>query len=140
MHDEEARSLGRAICSARLEAGLTQLKLATAIGVGAGQVGIWERGRVSPSRGRPAFVPKVSREQLEAIAAALGCGVDAIADRAALSANTRVVLGLLPMGPDRTVVGGITYDLSDAELARVHDFIAGIIAARDLQCSPRAGD
>lgn len=133
MHDEEARSLGRAICSARLESGLTQLQLATAIGVSAGQVGTWERGRVSPARGRPAFVPRVSREQLEAVADALGCDVAAIADRAALSANTRVMLGLLPMGPARTVVGGIAYDLSDAEAARVKDFITGIIAARTLR-------
>lgn len=132
MHDDEARSLGRAICSARLEAGLTQLKLATAIGIGAGQVGVWERGRVSPARGRPAFVPKISRDQLEAIAAALDCDVAAIADRAALSANTRILLGLDPLGPARTVVAGIEYDLSEAETDQVAAFVAGLIAAREL--------
>lgn len=133
MNDEEARSLGRAIRSARLDAGLTQLKLAVAVGVSSGQFTVWERGRVSPARGRPAYVPRVSREQLEAVAAALGCEVAAIADRAALSANTRVLLGLSPLGPARTVVGGIEHDLSDAEAARVNDFIAGVIAARDLR-------
>lgn len=132
MHDDEARSLGRAICSARLEAGLTQLKLATAIGISAGQVGVWERGRVSPTRGRPAFVPKISRDQLEAIAAALDCDVAAIADRAALSANTRILLGLNPLGPARTVVAGIEYDLSEAETDQVAAFVAGLIAAREL--------
>lgn len=132
MHDDESRSLGRAIRSARLEAGLTQLKLAVAVGVGAGQIGVWERGRVTPGRGRPAFVPKISREQLDAVAAALGCDVAAIADRAALSATTRVMLGLMPKGPARTVVGGIEHDLSDSEAARANDFIAGLIAAREL--------
>ena len=64
MRDDESRSLGRAIRAARLEAGLTQLKLAVAVGVSAGQIGVWERGRVSPARGRAAYVPEVSREQL----------------------------------------------------------------------------
>lgn len=132
MHDDEARSLGRAIRTARLEKGLTQLKLAVAVGVGAGQVSVWERGRVSPSRGRAAYVPTVSPQQLEAIAAALGCDVATIADRAALSANTRVMLGLMPLGPARTVVGGIEYDLSEAETDRVAAFVAGLIAAREL--------
>lgn len=132
MRDDESRSLGRAIRSARLEAGLTQLKLAVAVGVGAGQIGVWERGRVTPGRGRPAFVPKFSREQLEAIAAALGCDVATNANRAALSANTRVMLGLMPKGPARTVVGGIEHDLSEAETDRVAAFVAGLIAAREL--------
>lgn len=132
MRDDESRSLGRAIRAARLEAGLTQLKLAVAVGVSAGQIGVWERGRVSPARGRAAYVPEVSLEQLEAIAAALGCDVATIADRAALSATTRLMLGLEPLGPARTVVAGIEYDLSEAETDRVAAFVAGLIAAREL--------
>ncbi|AVM66079.1 helix-turn-helix domain-containing protein [Dietzia cinnamea] len=132
MRDDESRSLGRAIRAARLEAGLTQLKLAVAVGVSAGQIGVWERGRVSPARGRAAYVPEVSREQLEAIAAALGCEVAAIADRAALSAATRLMLGLEPLGPASTVIAGIEYDLSEAETDRVAAFVAGLIAAREL--------
>ena len=74
----------------------------------------------------------MNREQLAAIAGALGCTPAHIADRAALSATTRVSLGLQPLGPSRTLVAGVSYDLSDAEADRVCDFIAGLIAARDL--------
>lgn len=55
-----------------------------------------------------------------------------IADRAALTANTRVLYGLEPLGPARTVVGGREFDLTDAEADRAADFITGLIAARDL--------
>lgn len=133
MTPEEARSLGRAIRAVRTDRGLTQMKLAVAVGVSSGQVGIWERGRVSPARGRAAYVPEVSREQIEVIAAALGCEVAVIADRAALSAATRLMLGLEPLGPASTVVAGIEYDLSEAETDRVAAFVAGLIAARELR-------
>lgn len=132
MTPDEARSLGRAIRSARLERGLTQLKLAIAIGIGSGQVSNWERGRVPASRGRPTQPPTISRDQLTAIAAALDCPVESIADRAALSTTTRVLYGLDPLGPARTVVGGRHFDLTDAEADRATDFIAGLIAAREL--------
>ena len=132
MTPEEARSLGRAIRTVRLEHGLTQLKLAVAIGVSGGQIGIWERGQVPAARGREAHAPTIRRGQLEAIATALGCSVEAIANRAALSATTRVLYGLEPLGPARTVVGGQEFDLTDAEAGRVADFIAGLIVSRDL--------
>lgn len=132
MTPDEARSLGRAIRAARLKRGLTQLRLAIAIGVSGGQLGLWERGRVPAARGRDAYAPTIPRDQLEAIAAALDSNVAAIADRAALSATTRVLYGLEPLGPARTVVAGQEYDLTDAEADRVADFIAGLITARDL--------
>ena len=50
----------------------------------------------------------------------------------ASTAATRVSLGLQPLGPSRTLVAGIAYDLTDAEAVRVADFIASLIAARDL--------
>ena len=133
MTPDEARSLGRAIRAVRLERGLSQLKLAVAIGASGGQVSIWERGQVPAGRGRVAHPPRMSREQLTAIADALSCTVESIADRAALSATTRVLYGLEPLGPARTVVGGQEFDLTDAEADRVADFITGLIAARDLQ-------
>lgn len=133
MTPDEARSLGRAIRTARLEQGLSQLKLAVAIGVSGGQLGLWERGRVPAARGRDAYAPTIPRDQLEAIAAALDCTVTAIADRAALSATTRVLYGLEPLGPARTLVAGQEYDLTDAEADRVADFIAGLIAGRNLR-------
>ena len=83
-------------------------------------------------RQRWAYAPTIPRGQLEAIAAALDCTVAAIADRAALSATTRVLYGLDPLGPARTLVAGQEYDLTDAEADRVADFIAGLITARDL--------
>ncbi|MET3862547.1 transcriptional regulator with XRE-family HTH domain [Dietzia sp. 2505] len=132
MTPDEARSLGRAIGAARLEKGLSQLKLAVAVGVSGGQVSIWERGRVSASRGRPAHPPTISRDQLEAIARALNCSVASIADRAALTAATRILYGLEPLGPARTLVAGREFDLTDNEADRVADFITGLIAARSL--------
>lgn len=74
----------------------------------------------------------ISRDQLAAVANALDCTVESIADRAALSATTRVLYGLEPLGPARTVVGGQEFDLTDAEADRVADFITGLISARDL--------
>lgn len=132
MNPDEARSLGRAIRAVRLERGLSQLKLAVAVDTSGGQVSIWERGQVPAARGRMAHPPRLSRDQLTAIAAALNCTVESIADRAALSATTRVLYGLEPLGPARTVVGGKEFDLTDAEADRVADFITGLIAARDL--------
>ena len=129
---DEARSLGRAIRTVRLERGLSQLKLAVAVGVSGGQVSIWERGQVPAARGRQAHAPVIPRDQFEAIAAVLGCSVEAIANRAALSATTRVLYGLEPLGPARTVVGGQEFDLTDAEADRAADFITGLIAARAL--------
>lgn len=112
MTPDEARSLGRAIRTARLERGLSQLKLAVAIGVSGGQVGIWERGQVPAARGRPAHPARISRDQLDAIASALDYTVATIAHRAALSATTRVLYGLEPLGPARTVVAGQEFDLT----------------------------
>ncbi|MEH6624393.1 MAG: helix-turn-helix transcriptional regulator [Dietzia maris] len=132
MTPDEARSLGRAIRTVRIERGLTQLKLAVAVGISAGQIGIWERGRVPAARGRDAHAPTITRQQLENLADALGCSVETIADRAALSTTTRVLYGLDPLSPARTIVGGREFDLTDAEADRVLDFIAGLIAARDL--------
>lgn len=132
MTPEEARSLGRAIRAVRLARGLSQLKLAVAIGVSGGQISIWERGQVPATRGRQAHAPTIRRDQFEAIADVLGCSVEVIANRAALSAATRVLYGLDPLGPARTVVGGQEFDLTDVEADRVADFISGLIAARDL--------
>lgn len=132
MTPEVASSLGRAIRAARLARGMSQLKLAVTIGISGGQVSIWERGQVSAARGQMAHAPRLSRDQLTAIAAALNCTLESIADRAALSASTRVLYGLEPLGLARTVVGGQEFDLTDAEADRVADFITGLIAARDL--------
>ncbi|MFL0579587.1 XRE family transcriptional regulator [Dietzia sp. 179-F 9C3 NHS] len=132
MTPDEARSLGRAIRAVRTERRLNQTKAAFAIGVSTGQLGIWERGQVPAARGRAAHPPTISRAQLAATAAALDCTPEAIADRAALTATTRVLLGLEPLGPARTVVAGREFDLTDAEADRVTDFIAGLIAARGL--------
>lgn len=132
MTPEETRSLGRAIRAVRLERGLSQLKLAVAVGVSGGQISIWERGNVPAARGRAAHPPAITRDQLEAIAAALDCRPADIADRAALTATTRLLYGLEPLGPARTVVGGREFDLTDAEADRVADFITGLIAARAL--------
>ena len=132
MTPTEARSLGRAIRTVRLEAGLTQLRLALAVGVSGSHMSMCERGQVPAARGRPAHPPTMNREQFAAIADALGCTAAYIADRAALSATTRVSLGLQPLGPSRTLVAGIAYDLTDAEADRAADFISGLIAARDL--------
>lgn len=132
MTPDEARSLGRAIRAARLERGLSQLKLSVAIGVSGGQVGIWERGQVPAARGRAVHAPAITCDQLTAIAAALDCAVESITNRAALSASTRLLYGLEPLGPARTVVGGQEFDLTDAEADRVADFIGGLVAGRDL--------
>lgn len=132
MTPDEARSLGRAIRAARTERGLTQTRAAFAIGVSPGQLGIWERGLVPAARGRDAHPPMITRDQLAAIADALDCTPAAIADRAALTASTRVLLGLEPLGPARTLVAGREWDLTDAEADRVADFITGLIAARHL--------
>ena len=74
----------------------------------------------------------IGRDHLAAIACALDCAVESIADRAALSAATRVLYGLEPLGPARTVVDGQEFDLTDVEADQVADFIAGLITARDL--------
>ena len=132
MTPDEARSLGRALSAVRREKGLSQLKLAVAVGVSGGQVGIWERGKVPAARGRPAHPPTIDRDKLAAIAAALGCTVEDIANRAALTATTRVLYGLEPLGPARTLVAGQEFDLTDDEADRVADFITGLIAARVL--------
>lgn len=132
MTPEEARSLGRAIKAVRLERGLSQTKLAVAVGTSSGQLGIVERGHIPAARGRPAKPYEISRDQLEQIAAALDCTPAAIGDRAALTATTRVLYGLEPLGPARTVVAGREFDLTDAEADRVADFITGLIAARGL--------
>lgn len=133
MTPDEARSLGRAIRTVRLERGLSQLKLAVAVGVSGGQLGIWERGKIPAARGRSAHPPAITRDQLTAIADALDCTVAHIADRAALTATSRVLYGLEPLGPARTIVGGREFDLTDHEADRVADFIAGLLAARDPQ-------
>lgn len=130
MRPDEARSLGRAISAVRRETGVRQLKLAGAVGVSVGQFGIWERGRIPAARGVDEHHPELTRDQLAAIAAALSCTPADIADRAALTAATRVVLGLEPLGPARTVIAGHEIDLTDAEADRVLDFIAGLIASR----------
>lgn len=132
MTPDEAQSLGRAIRAVRTERGLSQTKIAFSIGVSTGQLGIWERGRVPAARGRAAHPPSFTRDRLEAIATALDCTPADIADRAALTANTRTLLGLEPLGPARTRVGGRDWDLTDTEADRVNDFIAGLIAARGL--------
>lgn len=133
MTPDEARSLGRAIRAARMEAGLTQLKLAVAIGVKSPWISAWERGQSQPTAYRQATPPAViSQDQLTAIADALDCTIESIANRAALSATTRVLYGLEPLGPARTLVGGQRFDLTDAEADRVTDFITGLIAAREL--------
>ncbi|MCT1517138.1 helix-turn-helix domain-containing protein [Dietzia cercidiphylli] len=132
MTPDEARSLGRAIRTVRTERGLTQMKLAHAVGISNGLLGNWERGTVSAARGKPAHPPTITREHLETLAAALDCTPAEIADRAALTPTTRLLYGLDPLGPARTVVGGRHFDLTDAEADRVADFIAGLIAARSL--------
>ena len=89
MTPDEARSLGRAIRAARMEAGLTQLKLAVAIGVKSPWISAWERGQSQPTAYRQATPPAViGRDQLTAIAEALDCTIESIANRAALSART----------------------------------------------------
>lgn len=133
MTPEEARSLGRAIRTVRTERGLNQTRVAVAIGISTGQLGIWERGTVPAARGRAAHAPTITCDHLAALATALDCSPADIADRAALTATTRVLYGLEPLGPARTVVGGIEFDLTDTEADRVADFISGLIASRDLQ-------
>ena len=49
-----------------------------------------------------------------------------------LSASTRLMFGLEPLGAARTVIGGQEYDLTDAEADKAAAFVAGLIAARDL--------
>nr|WP_187701081.1 MULTISPECIES: helix-turn-helix transcriptional regulator [unclassified Dietzia] len=130
---DEARSLGRAIRAVRLERGLSQLKLAVAVGVKSPWISAWERGQSQPTAHGPAATPSaLSRDQLAAIADALDCTVGDIADRAALSASTRLMFGLEPLGAARTVIGGQEYDLTDAEADKAAAFVAGLIAARDL--------
>ena len=133
MTPDEARSLGRAIRAVRLERGLSQLKLAVAVGVKSPWISAWERGQSKPTAHGPAATPStLGRDQLAALAEALGCTVGDIADRAALSANTRLMFGLDPLGAARTVIGGREYDLTDAEADKAAAFVAGLIAARDL--------
>lgn len=127
---DEARSLGRAIRAVRSESGLNQSILAYRVGISTGQLSIWERGNVSAARGRPAHPPTITRGQLESLATALDCTPADIADRAALTATTRELYGLEPLGPARTLVGGTEFDLTDAEADRVADFIAGLISGR----------
>ena len=59
MTPDEARSLGRAIRAARMAAGLTQLKLAVAIGVKSPWISAWERGQSQPTAYRQATPPAV---------------------------------------------------------------------------------
>lgn len=133
MTPDEAQSLGRAIRAVRTERGLSQIKVAFTIGISVGQLGIWERGKIPAARGRSEHPPAITCDQLAALANALDCTVADIADRAALAAATRVLYGLEPLGPTRTIVGGREFDLTDAEADRVIDFIAGLTAGRDLQ-------
>ncbi len=133
MTPDEARSLGRAIRAVRLERGLSQLKLAVAVGVKSPWISAWERGQSKPTAHGPTARPStLGRDQLAAIADALDCTVGDIADRAALSAPTRLMLGLEPLSAARTVIGGREYDLTDAEVDKAAAFVAGLIAARDL--------
>ncbi|MGN7157987.1 helix-turn-helix domain-containing protein [Dietzia cercidiphylli] len=133
MTPDEARSLGRAIRAVRLEHGLSQLKLAVAIGVKSPWISAWERGQSKPTAHGPAATPStLGRDQLAALADALDCTVGDIAARAALSASTRLMLGLEPLGAARTVIGGQEFDLTDAEADKAAAFVAGLIAARDL--------
>ena len=133
MTPDEARSLGRAIRAARMAAGLTQLKLAVAIGVKSPWISAWERGQSKPTAHGPAASPSaISKDQLAALADALDCTVGDIADRAALSASTRLMFGLEPLGAARTVIGGQEFDLTDAEADKATAFVAGLIAARGL--------
>ncbi|MEH6822255.1 helix-turn-helix domain-containing protein [Dietzia maris] len=133
MTPDEARSLGRAIRVVRLERGLSQLKLAVAVGVKSPWVSAWERGQSKPTAHGPAATPSaISKDQLAALADALDCTVGDIADRAALSATTRLLYGLEPLGTARTVIGGQEFDLTDAEADKAAAFVAGLIAARDL--------
>lgn len=132
MTPDEAQSLGRAIRAVRTESGLSQIKVAFTIGISVGQLGIWERGKIPAARGRSEHPPAIGRDQFAALANALDCTVADIADRAALTATTRERYGLDPLGPARTLVGGREFDLTDAEADRVTDFVAGLIAGRDL--------
>ncbi|MCT1434337.1 hypothetical protein [Dietzia maris] len=84
-----------------------------------------------PRAGREAGA--ISNDQLAAVADALGCTVGDIADRAALSATTRLLYGLEPLGPARTVIGGQEFDLTDAEADKAAAFVIGLSAARDLR-------
>lgn len=133
MTPDEARSLGRAIRAVRTEIGLNQIKVAFTLGISVGQLGIWERGKIPAARGRSEHPPAITLDQLVALAGALDCTVADIADRAALAATTRARFGLDPLGPARTLIGGREFDLTDAEADRTIDFIAGLIAGRDLR-------
>lgn len=115
MTPEEARSLGRAIRTARTERGMTQMKVAMKAGVSTGQLGIWERGNVPAARGRAAHPPTITRDQLESLATALDCSPADIADRAALTASSRVLYGLEPLGAFRTGVRATCVDLFPTE-------------------------
>ena len=96
-------------------------------------ISAWERGQSKPTAHGPAATPSaISMDQLAALAEALDCTVGDIADRAALSASTRLIFGLEPLGAARTVIGGQEYDLTDAEADKAAAFVAGLIAARDL--------
>lgn len=117
----------------RVERGLTQLKAAVAVGVSAGHWGNWERGKIPAARGRAEHHPEISRTHLEAIASALDCEVFNIVDRAALTATTRVLYGLDPLGPARTIIGGREFDLTDQEADRVAAFALGLIAGREIR-------
>lgn len=65
--------------------------------------------------GRPARPANVARDQLAAIAAALDCTIESTTNRAALSASTRVIHGLEPLGPASILVAGQEFDLTDDE-------------------------
>ena len=73
----------------------------------------------------------MSRGGRAVLALAAEAGSQAV-DRAALSASTRLMFGLEPLGAARTVIGGQEYDLTDAEADKAAAFVAGLIAARDL--------
>ena len=73
MTPDEARSLGRAIRAVRLERGLSQLKLAVAIGVKSPWISAWERGQSKPTAHGPAATPSaISKDQLAALATPRG--------------------------------------------------------------------
>lgn len=132
MTPDEAQSLGRAIRAVRTECALNQTVVAARVGISVGLLGIWERGSVPAARGKPAHPPTITRDQFVDLATALGCSPSDIADRAALTATTRVLYGLEPLGPARTLIGGREFDLTDAEADRVVDFIAGLVDGRGL--------
>ena len=64
MTPDEARSLGRAIRAVRLECGLSQLKLAVAVGVKSPWISAWERGQSKPTAHGPAATPRPAARRI----------------------------------------------------------------------------